>query len=127
MTIASTTAMTFNPKERDFIRRELDMFFSTYPTIAEGIQLRTWRGGARAGAPKIPPTAQSMLDRGLLRLDVTLRPPRLFFTDEGLAELRVMMADRRLADPAKFTHIREELGLPNERKSTQPGGATGVL
>jgi hypothetical protein len=52
-----------------------------------------------------------MLDRGLLRLDTTLRPPRLFFTEDGLAELRAMMADRRLADPAKFGHIRDELGL----------------
>jgi hypothetical protein len=111
MTSTQTTKMTFNPKEREFIRRELDMFFSTYPSVAEGIQLRTWRGGPHAGAPKIPPMAQSMLDRRLLRLDVTRRPPKLFFTDEGLAELRAMMADRRLADPAKFAHIREELGL----------------
>jgi hypothetical protein len=108
---AVTTTMTFTPKEREFIRRELDMFFSTYPTVAEGIQLRTWRGGPHAGKPKIPPAVQSLLDRGLLRLDAALRPPRLFFTDDGLSELRVMMADRRLIDPAKFAHIREELGL----------------
>ena len=37
--------------------------------------------------------------------------PRLFFTDAGLAELRRMMADRRLADPKKFAHVRQELGL----------------
>jgi hypothetical protein len=35
----------------------------------------------------------------------------LFFTEAGLAELRRMMADRRLADPKKFAHIRQELGL----------------
>jgi hypothetical protein len=39
------------------------------------------------------------------------RPPRLFFTDAGLVELRAMMADRRLADPVKFAHIRRELGI----------------
>jgi len=38
-------AMTFTPAERDYIRRELDMFFSTFPTVAEGFQLRVWRGG----------------------------------------------------------------------------------
>ncbi len=103
--------MTFTPKEREFIRRELDMFFSSLPTVAEGIYIKTWRGGPHAGEPKIPEAAQTMLDRGLLRLDTTLRPPRLFFTEDGLAELRAMMADRRLADPAKFGHIRDELGL----------------
>jgi hypothetical protein len=105
--------MTLNPKEREFVRRELDMFFSTYPTVAEGIQIKTWRGGPHAGEPKMPPPAQSMLERGLLELDTTKRPPRLFFTEAGLAELSAMMADRRLADPAKFAHIREELGIAN--------------
>jgi hypothetical protein len=33
------------------------------------------------------------------------------FTDAGLAELRVMMLDRRFADPVKFAHIRQELGI----------------
>ena len=31
----------FTPRERDYIRRELDMFFSTLPTVAEGFQLKT--------------------------------------------------------------------------------------
>jgi hypothetical protein len=35
----------FTAGERDYIRRELDMFFSTLPTVAEGFQLKTWRGG----------------------------------------------------------------------------------
>jgi hypothetical protein len=30
--------------ERDVIRRELDMFFSTLPRVADGFQLKTWRG-----------------------------------------------------------------------------------
>ncbi|MEA2728620.1 MAG: hypothetical protein QOF70_3095 [Acetobacteraceae bacterium] len=37
--------MTFTPGERDYNRREFDMFFSTYPTVAEGFQLKIWRGG----------------------------------------------------------------------------------
>jgi hypothetical protein len=32
MSDAPTSAMTFTPAERDYIRRELDMFFSTFPT-----------------------------------------------------------------------------------------------
>ena len=102
---------TFTPGEREYIRRELDMFFSTYPTVAEGFQLKTWRGGPQAGQPKLPPPARSLLDRGLMRLVANSRPPRLFFTDAGLVELRAMMADRRLADPVKFAHIRRELGI----------------
>jgi hypothetical protein len=106
-----TAPTTFTPGEREYIRRELDMFFSTYPTVAEGFQLKTWRGGPQAGQPKLPPSARSLLDRGLMWLDVGSRAPRLFFTDAGLIELRAMMADRRLADPVKFAHIRQELGI----------------
>jgi 2-hydroxychromene-2-carboxylate isomerase len=104
-------AVTFTPAERDYIRRELDMFFSTFPTVAEGFQLKTWRGGPQAGEPKLPPAAKSLQERGLMRLDATSRLPRLFFTELGLQALRVMMADRRLANPEKFAHVRQELGL----------------
>ena len=101
----------FTPGERDYIRRELDMFFSTFPTVAEGFLLKIWRGGPQAGEPKLPPAAKTLLERGLMRLDTGQRLPRLFFTDAGLAELRRMMMDRRLADPKKFAHVRQELGL----------------
>ena len=106
-----TPVTGFSPSERDFIRRELDMFFSTLPTVAEGFQLKTWRGGPEAGRPKVPPVARSLIDRGLMRLDTSQRLPRLFFTEAGLVELRTMMADRRLADPKRFAHVREELGI----------------
>lgn len=46
-----------------------------------------------------------------MRLDTGHRLPRLVFTEAGLAELRKMMRDRRLADPKKFAHVRRELGL----------------
>jgi hypothetical protein len=101
----------FTPGEREYIRRELDMFFSTLPSVAEGFQLKTWRGGPQAGQPKLSPNAKGLLERGLMRLDTSQRLPRLFFTDAGLAELRRMMADRRLADPTKFAHVRQELGI----------------
>ncbi len=112
-TITSDTAAPapFTPAERDYIRRELDMFFSTLPSVAEGFHIKTWRGGPQAGQPKVPQAAAGLVERGLLRLDTTGRLPRLFFTDAGLTALRTMMADRRFADPAKFAHVRQELGI----------------
>ena len=101
----------FTPGERAYIRNELDRFFSTLPTVAEGFYLKTWRGGPEAGKPKLSPIAKGLLERGLMRLDTGRRPPRLFFTETGLAELRTMMTDRRLADPKKFAHVRQELGI----------------
>jgi len=112
MTTPETAAVaTFTPSERDYIRRELDMFFSTLPSVADGFQLKTWRGGPAAGQPKVPPVAKGLIERGLMRLDATLRPPRLFFTEAGLATLRTMMADARVANPVKFAHVRQELGI----------------
>lgn len=108
------TALT--PGEREYIRRELDQFFSTLPTAAEGFQLRTWRGGPQKGNPKLPPAAKSLVDRGLMRLDASPTIPRLFFTEAGIIALRQMMADRRLADPVKFAHIRRELGIDPDMK-----------
>jgi hypothetical protein len=101
----------FSPGERDYIRRELDMFFSTLPTVADGFQLKLWRGGPQAGKPKVLPVARGLLDRGLMRLDTTQHLPRLFFTEAGLAALRAMVADRRLVDPKRFGHVRQELGI----------------
>jgi hypothetical protein len=77
----------FTTGEREYVRRGLDMFFSTYPSVAEGFHLKTWRAGPQAGQPKIPPTAKGLLERGLMRLDTSGRLPRLFFTDTGLAHL----------------------------------------
>jgi hypothetical protein len=99
-----------------YIRRELDQFFSTLPTVAEGFWLKTWRTGPKQGQTKLPPVAESLVERGLMRLDATIRPPRLFFTEPGLAALRTMMADRRLANPAEFAHVRQELGIDPPRQ-----------
>ena len=104
-------ADVFTPVERDYIRRELDMFFSTLPSVAEGFHIKTWRGGPQAGQPKVPQAAAGLVERGLLRLDTTGRMPRLFFTEAGIVALRAMMADARLANPAKFAHVRQELGI----------------
>ncbi len=115
------TVAVFTSGERDYIRRELGLFFSTYPTVAEGFQLKTWRGGLDAGKPKLPPPAKTLIERKLMRLDTYGRFPRLFFTDAGLTALRVMMTDRRFADPAKFAHVRHELGIDPEASSDGDG------
>jgi hypothetical protein len=77
----------FTAPERDLLRRELCRHFGQDPAIADGIFLRTWRGGERRNQPKIPPAVQTMLERGLLEVRVTQRGPRAFFTAAGLAAL----------------------------------------
>jgi hypothetical protein len=111
MTTPDLHAESFTSAERAYIRSELDRYFTTLPTVAEGLMLRTWKTGPRAGQPKFGPAAQSLLDRGFVSLDPHSTPPRLFFTATGLAALRTMMCDRRLADPERFAHIRVELGI----------------
>ncbi|MBV8520841.1 MAG: hypothetical protein JOY71_01700 [Acetobacteraceae bacterium] len=110
-------ASPFTAAERDLLRRELCRHFGQDPLIADGLFLRTWRGGERRGQPKIPPAVQTMLDRGLLELRLTPRGPRAFFTRAGLAALRQLVLDRRAMDPTRFAHLRVELGL--ERDTAQ--------
>ena len=98
-------------RERDYIRGELDMVFSTLPSVAEGFHLKTWRGGPEAGKPKLPLAAKGLLARGLMRLDTGGPFPRLVFTEAGLTALRGMMTDPRIADTKKFAHVRQELGI----------------
>jgi hypothetical protein len=95
---------------REYIRRERNQFFSTLPTVAEGFQLNTWRGGPEKGRPKLPPSAKSLLERGLMRRSVAPYSSAVFYGD-GDRRVRQMMADRRLADPVKFAHVRRELGI----------------
>ena len=61
-----------------------------------------------------PANLDSMLDRGLLTLQITPRGPRAFFTAAGLAALRQLVLDRRAMDPERFGHLRQELGLESE-------------
>ena len=53
-----------------------------------------------------------------MRLEPTPWPPRLFFTEAGLAALRAMMADRRFANPKTFAHVRQELGIDPSPEET---------
>jgi len=54
-----------------------------------------------------------------MRLDASRAILRLFFTDVGMTALRQMMAERRLADPVKFAHVRQELGIDPDRSETK--------
>ena len=110
----------FTSGERDYIRSELDIYFSSLPSVAEGFHLKIWRNGLQKGEPKLPAAAKGLVERGLMRLDRSGHFPRLFFTAEGLVALRAMMADRRLADPKKFAHVRQELGIDPVSESEAP-------
>ena len=100
----------FDAAERAYIRRELDEYLASLPAAADGFFVRTRRTGPNAGEPKVPPAGQSLLEKGLMRLE-RQPSPRLFFTESGWDALRRMISDPRQADPKEFAHIRKELGI----------------
>jgi len=81
------TACPFNAQERGYIRRELDLFFGTLPSVADGFPLRTWRSGLLAGQPKLPPALRTMVDGGLMEIRTDTPLPRAYFTERGLGAL----------------------------------------
>src|ERR687886_1823523 len=121
----------FTQQERDLIRLEMGMRFGQYPELANGLFLRTWRGGPHKGEPKIPKVIQGMLDRGL----VEIRPNPMgrqaaFFTEAGLEALRQLLLDRRAMDPERFAHLRQELGMGGAGRGAvkpQAGSVPGPL
>src|ERR671938_378407 len=81
----------FSPAERDLIRLELMPRFGQEPDLANGLFLRTWRGGPQRGQPKIPKAIQTMLDRGLVRIGTNpMGRAAAFFTETGLEGLRLL-------------------------------------
>jgi len=52
-----------------------------------------------------------MLERGLVEVRPGRFGLRAFFTGAGLAALRLLLQDRRAMDPARFVHLRRELGI----------------
>jgi hypothetical protein len=102
---------SFTAAERDLIRREMGLHFGQLPILADGLLLRTWRGGPSKGEPKLPPPVRSMRERGLVEVRPGRFGPRAYFTVAGLAALRLLLQDRRAMDPARFAHLRRELGL----------------
>jgi hypothetical protein len=103
----------FDAAERALLRLEFFPRFGQAPSLADGIWLRIWRTGAKAGQPKIPAAAASMLARGLLELQPAAGPggTRAYFTEAGYAALRLLAQDRRALDPKQYAHVRQELGL----------------
>jgi hypothetical protein len=85
--------------------------FGQYPELADGLFLRTWRGGPLKGQPKIPPAVQSLLDRGLVTIGTGRVGFAAFFTEAGLTALRELLRDHRAMDPVRFAHLRQELGI----------------
>jgi hypothetical protein len=73
---------------------------------AEDLEDRTARRPTETGTCR-----RACLTAGSGRSIRTAGLPRLFFTETGLAALRAMMRDRRLADPERFAHIRVELRI----------------
>jgi hypothetical protein len=69
---AAQAPSLFTAPERDLIRREFARHFGAFPSLADGIFLRTWRAGPQAGQPKLPPAVRSMLERGLVESGGTL-------------------------------------------------------
>jgi hypothetical protein len=107
---------SFDATERALLRLEFFPRFGQAPSLADGIWLRTWRTGAKAGQPKIPAAVASMLARGLLELRPAAGPggTRAYFTEAGYAALRFLAQDRRALNPTQYAHVRQELGLePN--------------
>ena len=114
--LAATDPAALSPAERDLIRREFCVRFGQAPRVADGVHLRTWRGGPQAGQPKIPKVVQGLIERGLMRVgpEVVMGGRRATFTPAGLDALRHLLQDRRALDPERFAHVHEELGPDGE-------------
>ena len=57
MTASENSAeASFTAPEREYIRRELDQFFGTFPSVADGFQLKNWRSGPEKGTAKAAAT-----------------------------------------------------------------------
>lgn len=88
----------FTAAERDFIRREVCKHFGSFPALADGIFLRTWRAGPNAEQPKIPTAMCGLMERKLVGI-----PPgpqsrfgtHAYFTPAGVAALRPLLQDRK--------------------------------
>jgi hypothetical protein len=112
--MSGLNANLFTPTERDLIRREFCKHFGSYPKLADGMLLRTWRSGPKADLPKIPKAMAGLVERGLVDVPSGPQPAfvaRAHFTAAGLAALRKLLQDRRSMDPQQFAHLRQELGL----------------
>ena len=115
----------FTLPERALLRHEFLPRFGQAPLLADGIWLRTWRGGPQAGQPKVPPAVGSMLAHGLVALGQGLMGPHVYFTEDGYSALRLLVQDRRALNPLTYAHLLRELRLepaPAEELHHPQGG-----
>ena len=100
----------FLPKERDLIRREVMVRFSSARSLHDGILVKCWATGPNKVQPKPASAVQSMIDRGLLSLvDDGAHWLKATFTPAGIAALRRMAEDKRALPPDQYQHLLGEL------------------
>ena len=120
MSLPSKPPLPFTLAERAWQRQELGVHFGAGPPIADGLLLRSWKSGPEQGKPKLPPAAQSMLDRG----PIEIRPARIgsaaFLTAAGLAALRPLVLDPRAMDPKPVRTSARAAG-PDRRRVARAG------
>lgn len=109
----------FDARERDLIRREFGVHFGQPSHLADGMLLRTWRSGPEKNQPKLPPAVRSMMARGLVEVRHGPRGFRAYFTEAGLAAVRVLLLSPRLMDPVAFGHLHQEVGFS---EGAEPAG-----
>lgn len=117
----------FTAKERDLIRREFMVRWGGYRPLSEGFLVYRWAGGPRKGTPKIGPTIQGMLDRGLVEIDDPEQGmPSARFTPAGFAALRAMARSAQMLSPKEYGHVLdqlEDLARPKRRRGRGPKAA----
>ena len=134
MTISETQlGGGFTPTGCAYIRRGLDMYFSTLPTVAEGFQLRTRRTGPHAGQPKVPPAGLTLMHRGraagcdppAAAVDLYRGGDCGVATDDGRAQAR--RPDGVRPYPSRTWHRRDsDAGASHPASLSQPPGGGGA-
>ena len=101
--------ITLTPAQKEFIRREYRVLINDAPSVHDGFRLRRWTTGPHKGKPKLSTAVQGMLDRGMITFEDVGNWPKATFTDKGLRALKLMAADRRALDPARYQRLIDEL------------------
>ena len=104
-----TEDLTLTNAEKEFIRREFRALLNEAPSIHDGFRLKRWVTGPNKGKVKLSAATQGMLDRGLINFDDVGFWPKAKFTDKGLQVLKLMAADRRSFDPARYQRLIDEV------------------
>lgn len=107
-----TDLPNFLPKERDLIRREFMVRFSSARSLHDGILVKRWATGPNKGQPMPAPAVQSMIERGLSSLgDDAAHWLKATFRPAGSQALRRMAADKRALPPDQYQHLLDELAM----------------